>query len=61
MERFGRIRGNNINGIVLANEILDALPVERVIFSKRKLLRQAVSVDKKSHTLFLKVMILYNG
>ena len=38
------VEENNINGIVLANEVLDALPVERITFSKGKLLRQAVSV-----------------
>ena len=43
---------NNINGIVLAKEVLDALPVERITISKGKLLRQAVSIDKKSQKLF---------
>ncbi len=47
---------NNINGIVLANEVLDALPVERITFSKGKLLRQAVSIDKKSQKLFFDEM-----
>ncbi len=47
---------NNINGIVIANEVLDALPVERITFSKEKLFRQAVSIDKKSCTLFLDEM-----
>ena len=46
------IEGNNINGIFIANEVLDALPVERITFSKGKLFRQAVSVDKKSSRLF---------
>ena len=46
------IEGNNINGIFIANEVLDALPVERITFSKGKLCRQAVSVDKKSSRLF---------
>ena len=50
------VEENNINGIVLANEVLDALPVERITFSKGKLLRQAVSVDKKSHKLFFDEM-----
>ena len=45
------VEENNINGIVIANEVLDALPVERITFSKGKLLRQAVSIDKKSHKL----------
>ncbi len=46
------VEENNINGIVIANEVLDALPVERITFSKGKLFRQAVSVDKKSCKLF---------
>ena len=45
------IEENNINGIVIANEVLDALPVERIIFSKGKLFRQAVSIDKESSSL----------
>jgi len=50
------VEENNINGIVLANEVLDALPVERITFSKGKLLRQAISIDKKSHKLFFDAM-----
>jgi len=50
------VEENNINGIVIANEVLDALPVERITFSKGKLLRQAVSIDKKSHKLFFDEM-----
>ena len=50
------VEENNINGIVLANEVLDALPVERITFSKGKLLRQAVSIDKKSHKLYFDEM-----
>jgi len=46
------VKENNINGIVLANEVLDALPVERINFSKGKLIRQAVSIDKKSYKFF---------
>ena len=42
------IEENNINGIVIANEVLDALPVERVTFSKGKLFRQGVSIKKDS-------------
>ncbi len=53
---FEEVEENNINGIVLANEVLDALPVERITFSKGKLFRQAVSIDKKSHKLFFDEM-----
>ncbi|WP_288262840.1 SAM-dependent methyltransferase [uncultured Prochlorococcus sp.] len=45
------IEENNINGIVIANEVLDALPVERITFLRGKLLRQAVSIDQKSRKL----------
>ncbi|MBO8220763.1 SAM-dependent methyltransferase [Prochlorococcus marinus] len=55
-KRLEELEENNINGIVIANEVLDALPVERIIFSKGKLLRQAVSIDKKSDKLFLDEM-----
>ena len=50
------IEENNINGIVIANEVLDALPVERITFSKEKLFRQAVSIDKESDRLSLEEM-----
>ena len=46
------IEENDINGVVIANEVLDALPVERITFSKGKLLRQAVSIEKESCKLF---------
>ncbi len=42
----------SLNGVVLANEVLDALPVERIINSKGKIHRQGVSIDKKSGRLF---------
>ena len=45
------IENNKINGIVIANEVLDALPVERITFLKGKLFRQSVSVDKESRKL----------
>ena len=47
------IEEKSINGIVIANEVLDALPVERITFLKGKLFRQAVSVDKESLRIFL--------
>ena len=47
---------NNINGIVIANEVLDALPVERITFSRGKLYRQAVSIDKESFGLFFDLL-----
>ena len=44
----------SLNGVVLANEVLDAFPVERIINSKGKIHRQGVSIDKKSGRLFFK-------
>ncbi len=46
------IEENNLNGIFIANEVLDALPVERITFLKGKLFRQAVSFDKESGRLY---------
>ena len=45
------IKENYINGIVIANEVLDALPVERITFLNGKLFRQAVSIDKECESL----------
>jgi SAM-dependent MidA family methyltransferase len=42
----------SLDGVVLANEVLDALPVERIINLKGKMHRQGVSIDNKSGRLF---------
>ena len=42
---------NSINGIVIANEVLDALPVERLTFLKGNLYRQVVSINRESGNL----------
>ncbi len=54
------LEGNNINGVFIANEVLDALPVERITFSKGKLFRQAVSIDKISSRLFFDELPITN-
>ena len=46
------LEDRSFNGVILANEVLDALPVERIINSKGKIHRQGVSIDKKSGRLF---------
>ncbi len=46
------LENKSLNGVILANEVLDALPVERIINLKGKTYRQAVSVDKESGRLF---------
>ena len=46
------IEEEEINGIVIANEVLDALPVERITFLNGKLYRQSVSLDTESGNLF---------
>ena len=48
------LEDRSLNGIVLANEVLDALPVERIINLKGKMHRQGVSIDKESGRLFFK-------
>ena len=46
------LEDRNLNGVVLANEVLDALPVERIINLKGKMHRQGVSIDKETGRLF---------
>ncbi len=43
-----------IHGVVLAHEVLDALPVERVVWSNNELFRQAVSLFKVDDSYDLK-------
>ena len=50
----------SFNGVILANEVLDALPVERIINSKGKLYRQGVSIDKDSGRLISKEIAITN-
>ena len=46
------LEDRNLNGVILANEVLDALPVERIINLKGKMHRQGVSIDKQSGRLY---------
>ena len=48
------LEDKSLNGIILANEVLDALPVERITNFKGRLYRQGVSIDKESGRLFFK-------
>ncbi len=48
----------SLNAVVLANEVLDALPIERIINLKGKMYRQGVSIDKESGRLFFDEIII---
>ncbi|ABM71963.1 Uncharacterized conserved protein [Prochlorococcus marinus str. MIT 9515] len=48
------LEDKSLNGVILANEVLDALPVERLINLKGKIYRQGVSLDKETGRLFFK-------
>jgi SAM-dependent MidA family methyltransferase len=47
-----------VTGVVIANEVLDALPVERLIFSDNKVFRQGVSLKKLNDKYFLEFVDL---
>ncbi len=47
-----------VKGVVIANEVLDALPVERLIFSGNKVFRQGVSLKKINEEYFLEFVEL---
>jgi len=47
-----------VTGVVIANEVLDALPVERLVFSDNKVFRQGVSLKKINDEYFLEFIDL---
>ncbi len=49
---------NPITGIVIANEALDAFPVERLVFRTDKVFRQGVSLERKNDGYYLKFVDL---
>ncbi len=55
-ESLDDLGDKTLNGIILANEVLDAFPVERIINLKDKIYRQGVSIDKESGRLFFEEM-----
>ncbi len=46
------LQDNSLNGVVIANEVIDALPLERIMYVKGKLYRQGVTFDKEKGNLF---------
>jgi SAM-dependent MidA family methyltransferase len=49
---FEELAGKPVIGVILAHEVLDALPVERVVLQNKKLFRQGVALDKFNSTLY---------
>ena len=47
-----------VTGVVIANEVLDAFPVERLVFSENKVYRQGVSLKKINNEYFLEFVDL---
>ena len=47
-----------VTGVVIANEVLDAFPVERLIFNDNKVFRQGVSLKKLNDKYFLEFVDL---
>ena len=44
---------NPVTGVIIANEVLDAFPVERLIFRGGEVFRQGVSLIKKKESFYL--------
>ena len=51
--KLDNLEDKSINGIIIANEVLDAFPVERIQYSKGHLYQQCVSFNEKCEELFL--------
>jgi SAM-dependent MidA family methyltransferase len=47
-----------LTGVVIANEVLDAFPVERLVFRDEKVYRQGVSLKEINHEYFLEFVDL---
>ena len=47
-----------VTGVVIANEVLDAFPVERLVFTEKKVFRQGVSLKKINDEYFLEFVEL---
>ena len=47
-----------VTGVVIANEVLDAFPVERLVFTEKKVFRQGVSLRKENDQYFLEFVDL---
>ncbi len=47
-----------VTGVVIANEVLDAFPVERLVFRDEKVFRQGVSLKKRNDEHFLELVDL---
>ncbi len=47
-----------VTGVIIANEVLDAFPVERLVFSDNKVFRQGVSLNKTNDEYFLEFVDL---
>ena len=59
-KNFEELEDENLNGVILANEVLDAFPVERLVNLKGKLYRQGVSIDKDSGKLITQEITITN-
>ncbi len=47
-----------VTGVVIANEVLDAFPVERLVFKEKKFYRQGVSLNNINNEYFLEFVDL---
>lgn len=47
-----------VTGVIIANEVLDAFPVERLVFCNKKVFRQGVSLKKINDEYFLEFVDL---
>ena len=55
---FEELTLNPVTGVVIANEVLDAFPVERLVFRDDKVFRQGVSLKKINDEYFLEFIDL---
>ncbi len=57
---ISELNEESINGVVIAHEVLDAFPVERVQYKKGQICRQGIKLDQEKQSLTFKNMPLTN-
>ena len=57
---LSEVEKNSVNGIVIAHELLDAFPVERIQYSEGNLFQQGVSLDSSGKKLIMRKLKMNN-
>ena len=52
------LEDNSLNGIVIAHEVLDTFPVERIIYCNGQVFQECIGIDNENESLLIKQMAI---